>query len=386
MSLDDRTSSLVESIYASIDDRVAWTGVLDSMLDRTGSALVLVSAVDVRAGTYSETQWHGPAIAHTAGGIREYEEEMFLGDPTLAFGIAHPSAGRVGLREQIMRQGRDPASDPYVRWLRSRLGVDDSIVRYTPPTNGLMLGMSLHAPAAVGTHARESVDLFLMLFEHVERAMRVAIRPPDFTSDTAVVVMVARDGRIVRASPAALALFDARDGLAIAEKRLVAASRGQSKRLDAAIGSALGALVEGGAGTALALPRPSGRPDLLVRVDPLPRPPSPFEAFRPAALVTVTEPDAVGIAPDAGRRWAALFGLTPAEVRLTAALLDDNTGVRTVAERLGISYETARVHLARIFDKVGVRSQAQLARLLTRLGAWVAALWPAIDQAASMLA
>jgi DNA-binding CsgD family transcriptional regulator len=35
-----------------------------------------------------------------------------------------------------------------------------------------------------------------------------------------------------------------------------------------------------------------------------------------------------------------------------------------VAERLGISFATARTHLSRIFEKTGVHRQAELVRLV----------------------
>jgi len=66
-------------------------------------------------------------------------------------------------------------------------------------------------------------------------------------------------------------------------------------------------------------------------------------------------------------RWAAMFGLTPAETRLAQALLNDDRGLRATAATLGIAYATARVQLASIFDKTRVRTQAQLLRLLTML-------------------
>ena len=58
------------------------------------------------------------------------------------------------------------------------------------------------------------------------------------------------------------------------------------------------------------------------------------------------------------------FGCTRAEARL-AALLAEGQGLRQAALSLGIGYGTARTALKTVFDKLGVRSQAQLvARLL----------------------
>ena len=71
-------------------------------------------------------------------------------------------------------------------------------------------------------------------------------------------------------------------------------------------------------------------------------------------------------APADAAALRAAFGLTAAEARL-AVLVGAGTGLPEAAARLGVSRETARTHLARCFDKTGVRSQAALARLVAGL-------------------
>lgn len=368
MSLDENVSGLIGRIYDSVGDRAAWPGVLDALVARTGSRFVMMSAVDLGTASYIDTSWRGPDDARFLDGIREYESDLHLYDPLLAFAQSNPAAGFINEQTALARQGRDPNNDAYVRWVRGTLGSEHSIVRYTAPTDGITLGVSLHVEAGAGRHAPDAVALFLMLFEHVERAVRIAARPSGLEDGDRAVIHVDRNGRIVHASVAAAALLDAGDGLRRVGNRLVAASAAQDKRLNAAIRSALGALTKGSAGGALSLPRPSGRADLLVRIDPLPRPLPPIGAFRPAATISVVEPDAADVGAQATRRWVQAFGLTPAETRLAATMLTDEDGLRAVADRLGIAYATARVQLSSVFDKTGVRSQAQLTRLLTRLG------------------
>ncbi len=62
-----------------------------------------------------------------------------------------------------------------------------------------------------------------------------------------------------------------------------------------------------------------------------------------------------------------MFGLTRAEARLAMALISGEDSLRATADVLGIAYPTARAQLATLFEKTGVRSQAQLIRLLTRV-------------------
>lgn len=59
------------------------------------------------------------------------------------------------------------------------------------------------------------------------------------------------------------------------------------------------------------------------------------------------------------------FALTPAELRV-ALLTCEGIGLVEVARRLGVSINTARTHLQRVFDKTGTRRQADLVRLIAR--------------------
>jgi DNA-binding CsgD family transcriptional regulator len=57
---------------------------------------------------------------------------------------------------------------------------------------------------------------------------------------------------------------------------------------------------------------------------------------------------------------AAAFGLSPAEMRI-AELVVAGRRPSEIASELHLSTNTVRVHLKRIFRKVGVHTQAQLA-------------------------
>lgn len=58
-----------------------------------------------------------------------------------------------------------------------------------------------------------------------------------------------------------------------------------------------------------------------------------------------------------------VFGLSPAQTRL-ARLIADGHDLAAAADLLGVSINTVRTQLKRIFDKTGVRSQAALVRAL----------------------
>lgn len=62
----------------------------------------------------------------------------------------------------------------------------------------------------------------------------------------------------------------------------------------------------------------------------------------------------------------SLYGLTPAETRL-ALLVGQGLAPRVAADQLGIAWNTARVHLARVFSKTSTSRQPELVRLLASL-------------------
>jgi DNA-binding CsgD family transcriptional regulator len=155
------------------------------------------------------------------------------------------------------------------------------------------------------------------------------------------------------------------DGLHVSNGHLCTSFRNQQAALDALLATALD--VSGiGAGGSLLVTRPSERRPLVLRITPLREPPSPFERFRPAALVRIIDPDAAPGA-DTAHLWRTLYGLTPAETRLLAVLLRCVDGLPEAAADLGVAYSTARTQLSAIFEKTGTRSQSQLVRLATQL-------------------
>jgi DNA-binding CsgD family transcriptional regulator len=84
---------------------------------------------------------------------------------------------------------------------------------------------------------------------------------------------------------------------------------------------------------------------------------------RPLAMILIADPDARS-PPE--RDLAELFGLSPAENRLTVALLAGKT-MREVATASGVQITTVRTQLSSVLRKVGVSRQAELIRVLSNI-------------------
>ncbi|WP_346913087.1 helix-turn-helix transcriptional regulator [uncultured Roseibium sp.] len=80
-----------------------------------------------------------------------------------------------------------------------------------------------------------------------------------------------------------------------------------------------------------------------------------------AAMLLIRDPDRGKVADVEDLR--ARFDLTPAEAALALEMLKGD-GRAAAAARCGISINTARTHLMRIFEKTGVKRQAELIRVL----------------------
>jgi DNA-binding CsgD family transcriptional regulator/PAS domain-containing protein len=163
-------------------------------------------------------------------------------------------------------------------------------------------------------------------------------------------------GRVAYANAAATQILADEDGLSAGPEGL-SASGGAGERLKKFIWAA-----GHGGGGAVSVARPSEQAPYSVHVAPLRsnmRGPSP----QGSALVVIVDPASPGV-----RRMEVLrdlYGLSPAE-RAVAAAIATGAGVKSAARDLKISPVTVRTHLERIFGKVGVRNQVQLAARIAR--------------------
>lgn len=86
-----------------------------------------------------------------------------------------------------------------------------------------------------------------------------------------------------------------------------------------------------------------------------------FRPFEAAAAVFVQDAAAARAAP--GEALAALYGLTPAELRFLGTLAGAGSVVKA-ALALGVSEATGRTHMSAIFAKTGTARQAELIELV----------------------
>lgn len=126
-----------------------------------------------------------------------------------------------------------------------------------------------------------------------------------------------------------------------------------------ALTSALRSLAGGGPAGEIAVTSPDGRPFIAYLVSLLSK--GAVAASSGATAALFLRPVVADEMPPM-QALAQLYGLTPREFQVFTGLLQFG-GVPEVARNFGLSATTVRSHLQSIFDKTGVRSQNDLARL-----------------------
>ncbi len=235
--------------------------------------------------------------------------------------------------------------------------------------------LNIQRPESRGQFARHDIEIAARFHPHLIRAFnlsqklaldRAASQGPAVVFERSVhgLFLLDQAARILRLNRAGEALL--RDGcdLSVHCGRLTARHAEMAKRLGALVALAATADPERRTGGSMALPSPMRARPLSVTVAPLRTDNVMGILSQPCVLACVTDLDANASLSE--RKLRELFGLTRAEIRLALALFE-GLALREAAAKLGVSANTAGVHLARIFEKTGVNRQSALIGLLMRV-------------------
>lgn len=225
--------------------------------------------------------------------------------------------------------------------------------------------MSVMRSRSYGDYDAEELQFVRVLQPHFKRGLRVfnELRRARLAEKAAIatlsdggvgILFTTSQGALQFATPLAEQQLVG-GALTVSQGRLRAVTPAATQRLSAAIFAA--ARTVGGVGTDLQLPLARGAGSVQVAVAPA-RQAGGIIASEPLAMIMVGQVQASFI--DEGRARAA-FGLTPAEARLLSALVSGER-VADFADRIGVSVNTAKTHLARLFRKTGETRQTDLIR------------------------
>lgn len=245
------------------------------------------------------------------------------------------------------------------------------------PLPNYVVAVSVQRALGMGSFSADELRVAAILGKHAARAVTISTELASarqaktgmldlFGRLGCGAVLIGAGGRVVIANAVAEQMFG--DGLSIAQGVLRTAHAEDQRGLDTLLARA-----SGGRQSRLlplnpvAVARPSGKRPLLIQAAPLRNAQVPIDKAvlgSVTGLVLITDPDHP--LPAGPSRALQLLGLTPAEARL-AALVGSGLSPREASEQLNVTEGTARVTLKRVFAKLDLSRQSQLAQLVARL-------------------
>jgi DNA-binding CsgD family transcriptional regulator len=173
------------------------------------------------------------------------------------------------------------------------------------------------------------------------------------------VLIIDADGQVLSVNDVAQKML--RNGLYLARGRIAATDPDACKALNDAVKQTFDARKRAKRGHSFLISRGSDRQPYVMHTY-LMAPPSAGQATQTATAIII-DPDTDQRVP-AGA-LAAFFSLPPGEARVAAEIASGATP-RTAARNLGLTEESVRVILKRVYSKLNVSRQAELVLLASR--------------------
>lgn len=366
------TSQLIEQIYAAALNPADWPVALKSLQEQFACLSVGIYSVDTCCldATPLDLRDVDPSY------VRSYIDQFIYENPWTGI----PQLQRPGLirtdnmlDEYLRRPGYYRSTAYFNEWMKPQ----DFI--HTLGTNlmscqGVLTKLYMYRPAREGPYTRREIARFRLLLRHlvnaVEVARRLDMREAQIGGAIHFVdhlkfgaIFLDEHLHTVQANRFAEELFRCQDGLKVVQGMVTAVHRGDEKSLTGAIDAAAkahrGESVD--VPPIVSLRRTSGKRPLCVIALPLPRRPNPFFVSRAAVVLVVADPELEPVIP--GEYLQQRYGLTVNEAKLAQYLVQGDE-LRAAADKVGLSYESARTYLKIIFQKTGTSRQPELIRVL----------------------
>jgi DNA-binding CsgD family transcriptional regulator/PAS domain-containing protein len=371
MSPADRLLGLIQQLYAAPGTTEGWHAFLESLrVAMDGSASSLLSQ-DLRS------QQGSVAVATHVDpeAVRLYDKHWGSADPWAhALNIGHVSRRSAIVGEELISHGELQRTAYYQDFAR-HYDIVRTVAGVLEMGPGALSVISINGSERRGPFREPDVAFLELLVPHIRGALqlhrrlaaadRAAEDLADVINNSArAVFLINSEGTITFTNRAASRLTAMRDGLTVEHGELRAASASGTTRLRSIVAEAVNTSSGSGfgAGGMLAVGRPSGRRPFLLLVCPVSQHATLFPGVeKAAAMIFVTDPEQIAVMDE--DTLQTLFGLTPAEAKLTR-LLAQGCALTEAGAQLGLRRETARTRVKTIFDKTNTHRQAELVRLV----------------------
>lgn len=364
-------SRLLGPLYDAASDEALWIPFLESLARETGGHAAAV----VMHGPFPERR-----IVLNAGVSPElanlYRDHYHRLDVWAIRGLAQTAAGWVGASEELCRWGEFRNHEFYNDFTLPVANIAHGMFALLSKEETRFTNLSVYRTPQQGPFGEEETAVLKFLSPHLRRAFRLhfqlcSLRDRNRSLDVLIdslsqgIILLGPSGRVLHMNRVARQLCEARDGLLAAGSGLAAENPMESATLQAMISQAISTSLGGGssAGGGMQVLRKSGA-SLNMVVSPVRGLATDF-LDNVCAVVYVTDPS-LRIRPR-NELLEAVYGLTPAECRI-ALLLADGVATSTIREMIGITGNTLKTHLARIYRKTNTARQTQLVKLISLIG------------------
>jgi DNA-binding CsgD family transcriptional regulator len=285
---------------------------------------------------------------------------------------------RIALPGDVITASNVIASDAYKRsvyyneWARKRDHYDYIVIILNKEKTAMDY-FAILRPHGAGLVTPFEVEQMKIVAPHIKRAYLLSNLLNEYKSQVDSlgsmimnagfgVVLATPDGQIVYANDVAETLMRLRRGLCCRQGRIIATDGKTTQKLQALISAASLPITETLSGGSVILSDQDGEGLFVVHVVPISRKTCNRFISSERLVVGLFIVDRNRGAAERVNVFAPLFGLTPAETRVLAALISGE-GLTSAIKRLEMTEPTARTHLRHILAKTDTRRQAELMRL-----------------------
>jgi DNA-binding CsgD family transcriptional regulator len=242
-------------------------------------------------------------------------------------------------------------------------------------TDAAMAGITFTRPENMREFEKIELEVFEFILPHLQRAMQMHVRLLESDGRQKVfedawdrvpqgVILVAESARVSFRNKAAEYFFGKGKPLGVDKQgRICTSDRKQTAAIHALINSVFNPGAENGLsyGGSVQVGGGNGSKPITLMVSPFTDSYGTSGLFERLAMIYIADP--VDLDSTIESDLHELYGLTPAEARL-AMLLAQGHSIVEIAATLGITPNTARTHLKRIFGKTETNRQGSLVNLI----------------------
>lgn len=372
--MESRLDSVLQTLYTAALDAAAWPAALTELADTMGG---VDTTVEVHTGPGTVPLFFSCGHRLPDDGVDAYLTHYSKVCPRIAM-IDAQRAGSVGVDYDFTSEADMDRDEFYsdflaphgLRYFMSACLANQpgSVVSFAAvhrsPRQGHASVREVERLTKLIPHLKQALDIYLRFQGQVQREGALL---DSFEQLSEGVILLDDAGFVIHINGKAESILRTGDGLSLGGNGLLIAEPCARQAFQTIVAGFLDRSMAADLqpGGDVLVPRLSGSPPYILRVRRLP-PRSVYDVVGlvPAAIVFLSDP--MREAAIEAARVAAAFGLTQSEAELAAALYA-GCSLREHAEARGIRISTARFHLYQAMEKMGVRRQTDMIRLLSRL-------------------